>query len=73
VTRSILIALYIIGAGLEVAGLFTTVEAFLKDNQDGTGEWVAPRGWRRARGPVLITLGIVVGIVGNIASLFPHS
>jgi hypothetical protein len=73
VAHPILIALYIIGGGLEVAGLFTTVQAFLRDNRDGTAVWVAPTGWRRARGPVLITLGIIVGVVGNIASLYQHS
>jgi hypothetical protein len=73
VTHSILIALYVIGGGLEVAGLFTTVQAFLRDNKDGTADFVAPTGWTRARGPVLITAGIIVGLAGNIASLYPHS
>jgi hypothetical protein len=73
VPHSILIALSVIGGGLEVAGLFTTVESFLRDNKDGTAEFVAPTGWSRARGPLLITAGIIVGIVGNIASLYPHS
>jgi hypothetical protein len=47
-----------------------TVEVFIRDNKDGTLTLVAPTGWRKWRGPSLIGLGLVIGLVGNIASLW---
>jgi len=29
-----------------------------------------PAGWRAARGPVLIAVGVIVGLIGNVLSLF---
>jgi hypothetical protein len=68
--QAILIIVYIVGAAFEIAGLFLTAQSFLWDKGNGTAEWVAPEGWKKIRGPVLIAVGIVIGLIGNVASLY---
>jgi uncharacterized membrane protein HdeD (DUF308 family) len=68
--RAILIIVYVVGAFCEIAGLLLTVQAFLLNRGDGTTVWVEPTRWERRRGPGLIIVGIIVGLAGNIASMY---
>src|SRR3954469_11131007 len=53
----------------ELLGIKLTVGIFVRS--EGCLLMIdAPEGWRAARGPVLIALGVVVGLTGNITSLF---
>lgn len=69
--RTLLTLVYVAAAICELAGIALTVHGFIRDNHDGTAEWVSPTGWRRWRGPGLIGLGVLSGAAGNIAALYP--
>ena len=68
--HAILIAVYVLGAGLELVGLKLTAGTFIVNT--GQGVTIAPEytAWQRRRGPVLIAFGIGFGFAGNIASTF---
>jgi hypothetical protein len=68
--RTILLSVYVIACLIELAGIKLTVSLFVRDNNDGTITFDAPEGWRAARGPVLIAIGVTCGLAGNIVSLF---
>jgi hypothetical protein len=72
VTTLALTFTYIAGAMFEVIGIWVTVDEVLV-MWDGTAR--TAEGWSRLRGPLFIVTGILLGLVGNIASLHmqPHS
>jgi hypothetical protein len=44
----------------------------VRDSHDGAIRFETIEGWQAARGPVLIIVGIVIGLAGNIASVYIH-
>ena len=68
--HAILIAVYVVGAILKLVGIAATVSVFIRNNKDGTFTIAHPRGWLKWRGPVMIGVGIVIGLIGNVWSLF---
>lgn len=62
--------LYLAGAGLEVAGLLTAGSVLMHDNDNGTVTFETP-GKREIRRSVgLILAGVMVGLAGNLASMY---
>jgi hypothetical protein len=65
-----LLIVYIAAAVIELAGIFLTVGTYI-EFKDGLGKVHQPENkFQALRGPVLIAFGVIVGLVGNIMSLF---
>ncbi len=65
--------MFVAAAVSELYGLFATVTTYLREDPDDSGLFVieqAATTWQRARGPVFIVLGVLIGLGGNIASLY---
>lgn len=71
--REVIIIAYVIGALFEVLGIVLTVNVIIEDRHNGTVVIDHPHGWRKWRGPAVIGFGIVIGLAGNIASLWVNS
>lgn len=71
--RTIILSIYVIACLLELLGIKLTVGIFVRDRNDGTFVIEAPEGWRAARGPILIASGVIVGLIGNVVSLFSQA
>lgn len=69
-TVVVLLAFYGIAALLEIAGIVLTVSTYI-EFENGLGKVHQPETrWQAVRGPVLIGAGVLVGLGGNVASLF---
>ena len=68
--HTIILGIYVIACLLELLGIKLTVSVFVRDRNDGTFVIDATEGWQAARGPILIALGVIVGLIGNVVSLF---
>ncbi len=67
---TVLLTIYIAAALIEVAGIALTVGTYI-EFKDGLGTVHQPESKLEAlRGPVLIASGVIVGLGGNIASLY---
>ena len=64
-----LVITYTLSAVLEIVGIAVTARGFIREVSPGLADIQFPKGWRAARGPITIVLGILVGFGGNIASL----
>lgn len=72
-TTFALLLIYIAAGICEIYGLYATVNTYLREDPDNDGLYIleqAQSRWERARGPVFIVLGVLVGLAGNIASLY---
>ncbi|QNJ90968.1 hypothetical protein HZU40_22395 [Mycolicibacterium fluoranthenivorans] len=66
----VLLAIYISAAAIEIAGICLTVGTYV-EWKDGLGTVHQPETKMEAlRGPVLIAIGVIVGLSGNIVSMF---
>ncbi|CAM3635670.1 hypothetical protein H7J08_07835 [Mycobacterium frederiksbergense] len=67
----ILFTIYVVAAVTEVAGIVLTVGTYIKWDDGGNGTVSQPETWwQSVRGPALIGLGVLIGLGGNIVSLF---
>jgi hypothetical protein len=63
-----LIVVYLAAAFTALAGLWLTAVLFVSDDDDGAG--VIMNAVRRAagRGPILVAIGVALGLLGNLAA-----
>lgn len=68
-----LLLVYIAAAISEVYGLYATVTTYVREDPNHTGLYDIVQAETRAeqiRGPFFIVLGVLIGLGGNIASLY---
>jgi hypothetical protein len=71
----VLLAIYISAAAIELLGIRLTVVTYVDYKSSGFGYGTLDvrqpeNWWQAARGPVLIAVGVIVGLGGNIVSMF---
>ena len=67
----VLLTVYVAAALIEVLGIALTVGTYIEFTDDRLGTVHQPENkFQAVRGRVLIALGVLVGLGGNIASLF---
>ncbi|MGU3585911.1 hypothetical protein ACLBYD_22395 [Rhodococcus sp. C26F] len=70
---TILLTIYIAAGISELYGLYATVNTYIREDPDREGLFTieqADTRWERIRGPVFIVLGVLIGLAGNIISLY---
>jgi hypothetical protein len=63
----VLIAVYFAAAVAALAGIWLTVREFVREN-DGSGALSRPGRWAARRGPLLIAVGVALGLIGNMSA-----
>jgi hypothetical protein len=67
----LLLVVYVAAALIELAGIALTVGTYIEFGDNGLGAVHQPESkFQALRGPVLIAVGVLVGLGGNIASLY---
>ena len=57
---------------VEILGMWLTVNAYVREARPGLHTIYIPSGWKAARGPLIITAGILLGSVPDVAPLLTH-
>jgi hypothetical protein len=65
----VLIVVYFAAAISELFGICLTVQLFLRNDNDGTAVVITHRRWAARRGPILIAVGVVLGLIGNFSAM----
>lgn len=63
-----LIVVYAVAALSAFAGIWFTVQLFIRDDHDGAGTIAPPGRWAARRGPILVSVGVALGLIGNISA-----
>lgn len=72
-TTTVLLLTYLLASLCEVVGLVVTVSTYVREDPVGSGLFKvhqAETRWQAIRGPLFIVLGVLVGLGGNITSLY---
>jgi len=65
-----LVVAYAVAVLCALAGIWLTVELFIKNDNDetGTSTTTTPSRWAARRGPILISVGVALGLIANISA-----
>jgi hypothetical protein len=63
-----LVFVYVVAALTAFAGFWLTAVLFVSDDNDATGTMTALLRRVAGRGPILIAVGVALGLVGNLAA-----
>lgn len=70
---NVLLVVYLAAGLLEIVGIAVTIQTYLTEDPENSGLYTiqqAESWWQKYRGPLMIVLGVLVGVGGNIASLY---
>ncbi|OBA58882.1 hypothetical protein A5647_18980 [Mycobacterium sp. 1100029.7] len=63
-----LVVVYVVAALTAFAGFWLTAVLFVSDDNDATGTMTALLRGVAGRGPILIAVGVGLGLIGNVAA-----
>jgi hypothetical protein len=69
VAHLVLIVVYFVGAVSAFIGIWLSVQQLLKTDDDGTAALLTSGWWTARMGPILIAVGVLLGLVGNFCAL----
>lgn len=64
----VLITVYFAAAIAALAGIWLTVREFVRDNSEESDNLVRPGRWAARRGPLLVAVGVALGLLGNMSA-----
>jgi hypothetical protein len=59
---------YVVAALSALIGIWLTVQLFIRVDNDATDTTTTPSRWAARRGPILISVGVALGLIGNVSA-----